>query len=270
MRARAAPPGEADARNVSWGDGSTPRDRVRVRRQRYACRTIAARTEFHRPRRPSARRDSSAGRTWPRRRTSSASNGCGHRSGRLAAACRRPPSELLRRSAYSGFAAAPPSAPGDCAVPDRQRERADDDAEQELPHPLATPVARLFQAAARAAVTGGTVARSRSSSPSRNWRAARARPAHRATGSARRRHLARDTSSRTRPIVCPSSRPGRVFMSSALGASTGNQTSYQSSREKSALGTPRGGRRTVPRRVPSPAARAVPRRTMRMLIGASP
>ena len=47
-------------------------------------------------------------------------------------------------------------------------------------------------------------------------------------------------------------------MVATLGASTGNQTSYQSSRAKSFFGTPRGGRRTVPSRVPSSASARLP------------
>ena len=54
------------------------------------------------------------------------------------------------------------------------------------------------------------------------------------------------------------------FIVSTLGASSGNHTSYQSSAAKRDFGTPRGGRRTVPMRVPSPALRGEPRRTMRM------
>ena len=41
------------------------------------------------------------------------------------------------------------------------------------------------------------------------------------------------------------------FIVSTLGASTGNQTSYQLPDENCAFGTPRGGRRTVPMRSPS-------------------
>src|SRR5574337_2064627 len=49
-----------------------------------------------------------------------------------------------------------------------------------------------------------------------------------------------------------------IFMVSRLGARLGNQTSYQFRDENSALGTPRGGRRTVPMRVPSPSTRGLP------------
>jgi hypothetical protein len=52
-----------------------------------------------------------------------------------------------------------------------------------------------------------------------------------------------------------------------LGARFGNHTSYQSCDENWAFGTPRGGLRTVPIRVPSPGMRGVPRRTIRRLIG---
>ena len=52
-------------------------------------------------------------------------------------------------------------------------------------------------------------------------------------------------------------------MVAALGASCGNQTSYQSSAAKRDFGTPRGGRRTVPIRRPSPGRRGAPSRTMR-------
>src|SRR5262245_20458796 len=59
-------------------------------------------------------------------------------------------------------------------------------------------------------------------------------------------------------------------MVGTLGARVGNHTSYQSSFENRALGTPRGGRRTVPMRAPSPFRRRVPRRTMRMLMARYP
>src|SRR5262245_46411086 len=52
----------------------------------------------------------------------------------------------------------------------------------------------------------------------------------------------------------------------ASGARIGSQTSYQSSFAWRDLGTPRGGRRTVPMRSPSPGALGVPRRTIRTAI----
>lgn len=55
-------------------------------------------------------------------------------------------------------------------------------------------------------------------------------------------------------------------MIATLGASVGNQTSYQFWDENWAFGTPRGGRRTVPIRVPSFGSRGVPRRTTRTLM----
>src|SRR5262245_50140298 len=51
------------------------------------------------------------------------------------------------------------------------------------------------------------------------------------------------------------------FMVATLGARVGNHTSNQFCFENCALGTPRGGRRTVPILVPSRGRRAVPRRT---------
>ena len=56
-------------------------------------------------------------------------------------------------------------------------------------------------------------------------------------------------------------------ISAALGANVGNQTSYQSSLANLAFGTPRGGRRTVPMRSPSPRRRVLPSRTILMAIG---
>jgi len=50
--------------------------------------------------------------------------------------------------------------------------------------------------------------------------------------------------------------PSPSFIVLTLGARLGNQTSYQFRAENSFFGTPRGGRRTVPIRVPSPAIRA--------------
>jgi hypothetical protein len=49
-----------------------------------------------------------------------------------------------------------------------------------------------------------------------------------------------------------------------LGERLGNQTSYQFCEANLDLGTPRGGRRTVPMRRPSFFARGVPSLTMRM------
>ena len=57
---------------------------------------------------------------------------------------------------------------------------------------------------------------------------------------------------------CPS------FMASRLGARFGNHTSYQFCDANMVLGTPRGGRRTVPMRVPSPSTRGLPSLTTRM------
>src|SRR5215468_3046118 len=54
------------------------------------------------------------------------------------------------------------------------------------------------------------------------------------------------------------------FMVGRLGARLGNQTSYQFCEANLALGTPRGGRRTVPMRKPSFLALGVPSLTMRM------
>ena len=54
-----------------------------------------------------------------------------------------------------------------------------------------------------------------------------------------------------------------IFIVSGVGARFGNQTSYQLSAAKRSFGTPRGGRRTVPMRSPSPATRGVPSLTMR-------
>src|SRR5438552_975276 len=59
------------------------------------------------------------------------------------------------------------------------------------------------------------------------------------------------------------------FMVSTLGARFGNQTSYQFRVAYSVLGTPRGGRRTVPMRVPSPSALALPSLTTRTTTVAS-
>jgi hypothetical protein len=56
------------------------------------------------------------------------------------------------------------------------------------------------------------------------------------------------------------------FMDGRLGARLGNQTSYQFCEENLDLGTPRGGRRTVPMRKPSSFARGLPSLTMRMAI----
>jgi hypothetical protein len=60
--------------------------------------------------------------------------------------------------------------------------------------------------------------------------------------------------------------PRPSFIASTLGARFGNHTSYQFCFENCAFGTPRGGRRTVPIRVPSLGSRGVPRRTTRTLI----
>src|SRR5215475_7817161 len=54
------------------------------------------------------------------------------------------------------------------------------------------------------------------------------------------------------------------FIVGRLGARLGNQTSYQFCKANLDLGTPRGGRRTVPMRRPSSSARGVPSLTMRM------
>jgi hypothetical protein len=51
---------------------------------------------------------------------------------------------------------------------------------------------------------------------------------------------------------CPS------FIVSTLGARFGNQTSYQFFDANSVFGTPLGGRRTVPIRIPSPSIRSLP------------
>lgn len=59
------------------------------------------------------------------------------------------------------------------------------------------------------------------------------------------------------------------FTVSRLGARLGNQTSYQFRRVNSDFGTPRGGRRTVPMRRPSPSARGLPSRTTRITTVAS-
>lgn len=60
------------------------------------------------------------------------------------------------------------------------------------------------------------------------------------------------------------------FMVCTLGARFGNQTSYQFCDENSAFGTPRGGRRTVPMRRPSPSILLLPSLTMRTPTAASP
>ena len=52
------------------------------------------------------------------------------------------------------------------------------------------------------------------------------------------------------------------FIVGTLGARFGNHTSYQSSAANRALGTPRGGLRTVPMRSPSFGARLEPSRTI--------
>ena len=49
-----------------------------------------------------------------------------------------------------------------------------------------------------------------------------------------------------------------IFIVSTLGARFGSQTSYQFCELNAVLGTPRGGRRTVPIRRPSPATRSLP------------
>src|SRR5512134_205345 len=58
--------------------------------------------------------------------------------------------------------------------------------------------------------------------------------------------------SRAVPAFCAS------FMVSLLGARLGNQTSYQFCDENSVFGTPRGGRCTVPMRMPSPSLLLLP------------
>src|SRR5262245_30224967 len=55
-------------------------------------------------------------------------------------------------------------------------------------------------------------------------------------------------------------------MVAGLGARFGNHTSYQSCDANSLFGTPRGGRRTEPMRVPSFAALRSPNRTTRTAI----
>ena len=67
-------------------------------------------------------------------------------------------------------------------------------------------------------------------------------------------------------MTCRRSRPG--LAPSARRWATGWAARCRRNRglANSAFGTPRGGRRTVPSRSPSPAARGVPRRTMRMLM----
>src|SRR5580765_3395935 len=57
--------------------------------------------------------------------------------------------------------------------------------------------------------------------------------------------------------ACPS------FNVSTLGARFGNHTSYQFRVANSVFGTPRGGRRTVPMRMPSPGVLWLPNRTTR-------
>jgi hypothetical protein len=57
-------------------------------------------------------------------------------------------------------------------------------------------------------------------------------------------------------------------MVSTLGARLGSQTSYQFCVANSDFGTPRGGRRTVPMRWPSPGLRALPSCTTRMTMAA--
>src|SRR5260370_8612185 len=54
-----------------------------------------------------------------------------------------------------------------------------------------------------------------------------------------------------------------IFMVSTLGARFGNQTSYQFCDANAFLGTPRGGRRTVPNRGPPPPAPPSPNLTTR-------
>src|SRR5437763_1104515 len=57
-----------------------------------------------------------------------------------------------------------------------------------------------------------------------------------------------------------------TFMVATLGARVGNHTSYQFCELNFSLGTPRGGRRTVPMRVPSASCRGDPNRTIRTVI----
>ena len=57
-----------------------------------------------------------------------------------------------------------------------------------------------------------------------------------------------------------------IFIVSTLGARLGNHTSYQLPDANCALGTPRGGRRTVPMRSPSSFALGVPSLTIRIAI----
>src|SRR5438552_3156314 len=57
-----------------------------------------------------------------------------------------------------------------------------------------------------------------------------------------------------------------IFMVSTLGARFGNQTSYQFCDANAFLGTPRGGRRTVPMRGPSRSVLALPNLTTRTAI----
>ncbi len=57
-------------------------------------------------------------------------------------------------------------------------------------------------------------------------------------------------------------------MVGTLGARFGNHTSYQFCGAKADFGTPRGGRRTVPMRVPSPSTRGLPSLTTRIAIAA--
>src|SRR4030043_1398642 len=54
-----------------------------------------------------------------------------------------------------------------------------------------------------------------------------------------------------------------ILIVSGLGARFGNHTSYQFCEAYLVLGTPRGGRLTVPIRIPSSGTLSVPRRTMR-------
>ena len=69
-------------------------------------------------------------------------------------------------------------------------------------------------------------------------------------------------------------RPGVVascpsFIVSGLGARFGNQASYQFRAANCSLGTPLGGRRTVPIRVPSLSLLSLPSLTTRMAIDSS-
>ena len=153
---------------------------------------------------------------------------------RLRGAATLPRACTMRRPPSSPCSVRPPP-PTDRAgaAQPNTTSAAHQDTEQELFHaPLATPVPRPWQAAAPAAASGGSAFRLRSSTHRKIGVLRQGRQHVQRLAGGRRRHLGAVLADERGPLLSVfAARPS--FMVAALGASTGNQTSYQSERAKS-------------------------------------